>query len=116
MSAKTNDLRRENDSSTIALVNSGMMVGMARPLTFVARYLRQQLDFAHFVTAALAAVGCSGIKTLIDAFASPPYGSTGHLDCNRLAGLVGCDRQSALVARELDRQRRICEGDRRPPI
>jgi ATP-binding cassette, subfamily B, bacterial len=53
-----------------------------RPFAFIARYLRQRpLSHIAIVTAVLAAVGCSvtaqyGIKTLIDALASPAHGST----------------------------------------
>ena len=53
-----------------------------RPLAFIMRYLRQRpLSHIAILTAVLAAVGCSvttqyGIKTLIDACASPAHGST----------------------------------------
>ena len=53
-----------------------------RPLAFIARYLRRRL-VAHvvIVTAVLAAVGCSvttqyGVKTLVDALASPVHGGS----------------------------------------
>ena len=53
-----------------------------RPLAFIARYLRRRL-VAHvvIVTAVLAAVGCSvttqyGVKTLVDALASPAHGGS----------------------------------------
>jgi ATP-binding cassette, subfamily B, bacterial len=53
-----------------------------RPLAFIARYLRRRLvAHALIVTAVLAAVGCSvttqyGVKTLVDALASPAHGSS----------------------------------------
>jgi hypothetical protein len=90
----------------------------ANPLAFVARYSESALiSHIAIVTASLAGVGCpvmtQCIKTLIDAFATPPHG---HLHSIYLAGLVDCSRRSVLAARELDRQRRVCEGDRRPPM
>ena len=51
-----------------------------RPLAFIARYLRRRLvAHAVIVAAVLAAVGCSvttqyGVKTLVDALASPAHG------------------------------------------
>jgi ATP-binding cassette, subfamily B, bacterial len=51
-----------------------------RPLAFIARYLRRRpVSHAAIVTAVLAAVGCSvttqyGVKTLVDALASPIHG------------------------------------------
>ena len=53
-----------------------------RPLAFIARYLRRRLvAHAVIVTAVLAAVGCSvttqyGVKTLVDALASPAHGGS----------------------------------------
>ena len=54
-----------------------------RPLAFITRYLHQRpISHIAIVSAVLAAVGCSvttqyGIKTLIDALASPTHGSKG---------------------------------------
>jgi ATP-binding cassette, subfamily B, bacterial len=53
-----------------------------RPLAFIARYLRRRLvAHAVIVTAVLVAVGCSvttqyGVKTLVDALASPAHGGS----------------------------------------